>query len=674
MTRGGVWRVARYFAGLVVAGAALGYVVIYLRIAISRMAFPFALEWMEGGSLVQVSRLLSGELIYVRPSFEFVPQIYPPLYFYVSALTSKIIGGGFLPLRLTSFVASIGILLLLAGLVRQQSGSLLGGLAAAGFFAATYPLSGYWFDVGRVDSTALALALLAAYLLLRGNAIASAIGGMCLALSILTKQTMLLAALAMAAYCLLPPCRRSLLFLGTGVAVLAGVTLGFTLAHDGWFTYYVFDLPSRHSLIPGAATKALGEILLGSIVRPASLAVFIGLAYLVVFPGSCAPLDRQIHWEAGFVVGPWPSRSVRLVVWGAVALAAASIVFLGALPSNPEGRVLGPYSAARLGLIGGQVLFGLLGIGAGVLLARNPTWSDRLAVQLYRDVRTVPRLVLACVLGAALSVLALTEFGPQALERVTGAYLERLFPYLAEPVLLLAGICVSWRLIWGEIRQKTWFFWLLAGSLVVTSWIGRLNQGGYLNAFMPAYAAIALLLGLGIGEGSRNSGDRPSVQTAMKAVVVPSMAAVQLFSMFYAPVHQIPTQSDVQAGLEFVSRIRACPGDVYVPFHTYLAELAGKKGYAGWIEMAELRGQFGGEEDRLWKEVRDEIRQALESRSLAAIVQDNVPFGDVVSPQYRLVGRVFSASNVFWPVTGWRVRPESIYMPTDSETCDLTVE
>ena len=62
-------------AKVIAIGAVLIYLARFLYIALSRMAFPFTLEWMEGGSFVQVSRILAGQPLYVRPSFDFIPQI-----------------------------------------------------------------------------------------------------------------------------------------------------------------------------------------------------------------------------------------------------------------------------------------------------------------------------------------------------------------------------------------------------------------------------------------------------------------------------------------------------------------------------------------------------------------------------------------------------------------------
>lgn len=44
------------------------YIVAYLIIAIIRLNYPYEIEWMEGGSLIHVDRLLQGLPIYPKPS------------------------------------------------------------------------------------------------------------------------------------------------------------------------------------------------------------------------------------------------------------------------------------------------------------------------------------------------------------------------------------------------------------------------------------------------------------------------------------------------------------------------------------------------------------------------------------------------------------------------------
>ena len=87
--------------------AALGYAALYLSVSVQRIVYPFELEWMEGGSLEHLMRVLSGEPLYVTASIDFVPFPYPPFYYYLAALLAAFTGANFLTLRLISLVASI---------------------------------------------------------------------------------------------------------------------------------------------------------------------------------------------------------------------------------------------------------------------------------------------------------------------------------------------------------------------------------------------------------------------------------------------------------------------------------------------------------------------------------------------------------------------------------------
>src|SRR6201992_1657552 len=138
-------QLAAALAGSVAIGA-------YLYIALSRLTSPFALEWLEGNSLIEVHRILGGQSLYPAPTAGYVPDGYPPLYFAVSAAAARVLGVSYLPLRLASLVPSLACFALLARLVQRETGSLAAGTGAAGVFAATYFTAGTWFDIGRVHS------------------------------------------------------------------------------------------------------------------------------------------------------------------------------------------------------------------------------------------------------------------------------------------------------------------------------------------------------------------------------------------------------------------------------------------------------------------------------------------------------------------------------------------
>jgi hypothetical protein len=654
----------RQAAVVVSIGAALIQFARFLFIALSRIAYPFSLEWMEGGSLVQVSRILNGKLIYVRPSFDFIPQIYPPLYFYVSALVSKILGNSFLPLRFVSILATLGTILLIFVLVYEQTGSKLGGILASGLFCATYELSGYWFDLARVDSLALVLLLLAAYLLLKNTRSASIFGGILLALSCFTKQTMLIVAVFFLIYCIFPLRKNNLIFIGTALISFIGGILLLDRLHGGWYSYYIFHLPGRHRIIPNFLNliSSTNDIFFEEMVKPVFFALTIGLLYLLIFPGKADSTEGQ---AAG---STWSKRVVWALIFVVGLSALSSIGFLVSLPSD-SGGIIGSYSLARLLLIAGQAFIGLLVLTLAIKLLRDASWLDKVARLLFGKPQTIPRLLVGCIILIFLSAIVLARTAPAVLSNLSAAYLQRLLPYLIEPLVLLIVVGFAWRFLWPSTRLEPWFYLLLSLGLIATSWLGRLNPGGYNNAFMPADAGIALLFGLGIGWLLKRISINKTAFANILSAFLLLLSSTQLIVLLSPPMAQIPTQADKEAGLQLVDRIKACPGNVYIPFHTYLAELAGKDGYAGVVEMGELRGNFGGKADPLWDEVLSQIQLSLDAHTFAAVIQDNQVFRDAISSSYVETGQVFDNDLVFWPVAGRKVRPETVYVPVGVGNC-----
>jgi hypothetical protein len=277
--------------------------------------------------------------------------------------------------------------------------------------------------------------------------------------------------------------------------------------------------------------------------------------------------------------------------------------------------------------------------------------------------------LVGCIILIFLSAIVLARTAPAVLSNLSAAYLQRLLPYLIEPLILLIVMGFAWRFLWSSTRLEPWFYLLLNLGLIATSWLGRLNPGGYSNAFMPADAGIALLFGLGIGWLLKRIATNKTVFANTLSVFLLLLSSAQLIVLLSPPMAQIPTQADKEAGLQLVDRIKACPGKVYIPFHTYLAELAGKDGYAGVVEMGELRGNFGGKADPLWDEVLSQLQLSLDAHTFEAVIQDNQVFRDATSSSYVETGWVFNNDLVFWPVAGRKVRPETVYVPAGAGNC-----
>ncbi len=231
-------RIAQVFVALVLCyfAAALFY------ITFSRIAYPFGLEWLEGASLIQVHRILSGQPLYTRPSLDYISLLYSPLYFYLSALIARVIGFGFLPLRLVSFISSLGCAALIGGWVRKHTGGLFVPLMAGGSFLATYKIDGAWFDIARVDMLALFFLLLAVYLIEGRAALQLLLAGVAMALASLTKQTYLLLALPVLVYGFSIHRLRVWLILVAFLVVSGLVHLWLNVTSNGWYSFFVYDL------------------------------------------------------------------------------------------------------------------------------------------------------------------------------------------------------------------------------------------------------------------------------------------------------------------------------------------------------------------------------------------------------------------------------------------------
>lgn len=257
---------------------AIFYIFIYLYIVFKRIHFPFELEWQEGSSVDSLIRIISGRKLYVKPSLEYIPLIYTPLYFYISAIMAKITNIGFLPLRLVSFISSLGSFLVIFLIVKKETRSSFSGILASGLFAATFRIGGGWFDIARVDSLFLFFFLIAFYLIRFGESSISDIGaGIFISLSFFTKQTALMMCIPIMLYYVIFYRRRSIFFIGTVTAIIGLTSFALNYLHDGWYKYYIFDIPKQHLI----EKKLFISFWVEDIMLPLSMAFAISIYYLM---------------------------------------------------------------------------------------------------------------------------------------------------------------------------------------------------------------------------------------------------------------------------------------------------------------------------------------------------------------------------------------------------------
>jgi hypothetical protein len=282
----------------------------YVLIALIRIDYPFKLEWMEGGSLHQVTRILLGQKLYVAPSLDFTPFIYNPLYFYAAALLSKLLGADLFTLRLLSLVASLGCFSVIGLIVWNECGDLLCGILSGSLFAATFSLTGGWFDLARVDSLFLFLFLLGLYVIRRWDStLATVAAAILIWLSFLTKQTALIMAFGIMAYLLAYHWKRFCWFSATLICLLIVGTLLLDWIHSGWYTYYAFGLPSHFQIEP-LGYYFLFHFWTNDLLAPLGIACATSLFFLIsgLARGNKRDTTFYLLIVASMLAASWLSR------------------------------------------------------------------------------------------------------------------------------------------------------------------------------------------------------------------------------------------------------------------------------------------------------------------------------------------------------------------------------
>lgn len=371
-------------------------IAVYLWLAGHRIGYPYELDWMEGGSVELTARAAAGHSLYAAPSLRFVGWTYPPLYYWLTAAVAQLTGIGFVPLRLVSVSASLVSMTTLAWIVVRETGDRIAGLVAAGLFAATFYISGAWFDIGRVDSMFLALTLLTLAVGrsargLRGGTVV----GVLAFLAFFTKQTALLALLPVLGYLVIARRRVGLMALLTLLVLVVSSTFVLNAATDGWYGYYVFS-----ELVHQRVARQLWVgFWVDDIARhqwPLLILILAGGATLARRPSPRAMLRSPlVYWTcaaAGLIGAAWVSRlhsggwvNVLMPAYAAIALLAG--LTYGALGRRCRGRIARPVLAVIV-----LVQLGLLHYPIG---AQIPTRADlTTGAELIARLRALPGPVL----------------------------------------------------------------------------------------------------------------------------------------------------------------------------------------------------------------------------------------------------------------------------------------
>ncbi|MCC5876081.1 MAG: hypothetical protein JJU11_07665 [Candidatus Sumerlaeia bacterium] len=229
------------------------FVPLFLLTSIPRILTPFELEWNEGHSAEQAWRFAMGLPLYPGPEEDWVPYMYAPLYHVLHGWIMWLTGVWSLAWgRVISLVSTAFILQGIFLIVYNQSRRWVPSLAATLLFLAYYKPTGFWYDIVRVDSFSLALAVWGMYFTLKRapRPWEAVVGLGLLALATWTKQTHGFLAVACAGWILFRQPRATILACFAIALVTINATYLFMRGGSDHFLKYAYTNALNHPSLP----------------------------------------------------------------------------------------------------------------------------------------------------------------------------------------------------------------------------------------------------------------------------------------------------------------------------------------------------------------------------------------------------------------------------------------
>lgn len=253
---------------ILAVSAAFLFAGMYVFTAVPRLVYPHDLDFLENNSLMQALRFAAGQPVYMAPSAEFVATLYTPLYTWLGGWLFRVVPPGFLPLRFISFVATLGTAGLIGVIAYRESHLRWLGLASAGLFLGGYRLTGFWYDLARVDALALMLTVLglAFGVYAQQSRLRFILSALTLVLAFFTKQTSLAFGVTLIIYHLVRSTRHALRWLALPYSAFILLALViFQSFTQGWFAFYIFTAASADATELGRVLNYVGPELLGAL-------------------------------------------------------------------------------------------------------------------------------------------------------------------------------------------------------------------------------------------------------------------------------------------------------------------------------------------------------------------------------------------------------------------------
>jgi len=173
-----------------------------------------------------------------------------------------------------------------------------------------------------------------------------------------------------------------------------------------------------------------------------------------------------------------------------------------------------------------------------------------------------------------------------------------------------------------SIRDADYSFFLFtAAAVLIGSVAGALAPASTHNAYIPVYATLAILLGIGL-QKAQNKIALLQRSDSIKAALVSLLAIlclVQFSFLQYRTRDYLPAVQDWKRANALIKSLAETQGDFLVPAHSYLALYANRKLFYNEVPLWELNGQIGKKLVPEWTPVAKGIRQIVQSGEVSYV-------------------------------------------------------
>ena len=343
-----------------VLGFGLVLVAFFVYAVVQRFRFPSELEWMTGSVLDHVERVRDGKPVYTEPTVDWIPFLYPPLYYWLSAFVARV-APIVVACRLVSLVATAAIVAAMIRLSRRLGATWFWTSTAVGCFFGAYSLTGYWYDIERCDALFVAMVLTATALLVERRGLVSTLfAGMIVGGAYFAKQpAVLFVGAGIAGLLVVREGRRAGAF---AVGAFLGLVPMYAWLHvqtDGWFDFYCTKMPTAHGMAASLITVFfIVDLTKGFLLTAATLALFAWTGrdlFLHVRAPDAAPLARERTLFVGMLAAAFAASAASrlhiggymnvLMYWSTFACVAVAVIGTE-LEGFARGSKMGPITSA----------------------------------------------------------------------------------------------------------------------------------------------------------------------------------------------------------------------------------------------------------------------------------------------------------------------------------------